>query len=116
MLDRRQELVLYYRECDSVANNIIGGSEQRNRKESMSALRGGGGGGGAHPPPPPPPPKKKKPRRCCPVPVQSFGGAGRCREAGRTELPRASRMVAFHSVQRDHQEGEIDRAACRRLT
>lgn len=36
MLDRRQELVLYYRECDSVANNIIGGSEQRKRKESMS--------------------------------------------------------------------------------
>lgn len=88
MLDRRQELVLYYRECDSVANNIIGGSEQRKRKESMSVRC------------PAAPPNRDDAALPVPVPVQSFGGAGRCREAGRTELPRASRMVAFHSIQR----------------
>lgn len=101
MLDRRQELVLYYRECDSVANNIIGGSEQRKRKESMSVRC---------------PAAPPKPRRCCPVPVpvQSFGGAGRCREAGRTDGAATGFKnggFSLHPVQRDHQEGEIDRGA-----
>lgn len=97
MLDRRQEL-LYYRECDSVANNIIG------RKACLcAALR-------------PPQTATMLPSLSLSLSSRLAAREDAVKPDGRTELPRASRMVAFHSVQRDHQEGEIDRAACRRLT
>lgn len=78
------------------------GGKQYNRKESMSVRC------------PAAPPNRDDAALPVPVPVQSFGGAGRCREAGRTDGAATGFKnggFSLHPVQRDHQEGEIDRGA-----